>query len=256
MSERRQAPGVSPTERHAHHEQLASVTPRGAARFLVIVVLSLTALSLIGQAAKHFLPDFVLRDRFAETFDVDQEGNIPTLYSALAILGCAYLLWVIARVEREIGGRFTWHWRLMAVIFVGLAADEYLAIHEEINPRLNLSDFTQFSAAAIMVVFVLGFAVVFFPLLLQLPPPVRGLFSLAGATFLSGAVVMETVGGHYVTVWGHDSMKYVLCTTVEELLEMMGIVLFIYTLLRYLTQGGRDVLLALRLRAHPERAGT
>ena len=50
--------------------------------------------------------------------------------------------------------------------------------------------------------------------------------------------------------------RYVLCTTVEELLEMMGIVLFIYTLLRYLTQGGRDVLLALRLRAHPERAGT
>ena len=37
---------------------------------------------------------------------------------------------------------------------------------------------------------------------------------------------------------------------------MMGIVLFIYALLRYLTKGGREVVLALRLRAHPERAGT
>ena len=143
------------------------VTPRGVARFLVIVVLSLTALSLIGQAAKHFLPDFVLRDRFAEIFDVDQEGNIPTLYSALAI-------------------------------------------HEEINPRLNLSDFTQFSAAALGGVFVVVFAVVLFPLLLQLPPPLRRLFVLAGLTFLGGAI----------------------------------------------TQGGRQVLLALELRAHPERAGT
>jgi hypothetical protein len=91
------------------------------------MVLSLTVLSLIGQLAVHFAPDFVVRDRFARTFNVDEEGNIPALYSTLTILGCAVLLRVIARIEREAGGRWSRQWTLMSIIFLGLAADEFLA---------------------------------------------------------------------------------------------------------------------------------
>lgn len=197
-SEHRKSPGVSPTGRHVDHEQRASITPRGAAHLLVLVVLSLTALSLIGQAAKHFLPDFVLRDRFAATFNLDEEGNVPTLYSTLAILSCAVLLRVIARIEREEGGRFSRHWTLMSIIFLGLAVDEFLFLHEEINYRLDLSGFTQWSWVGVGIVFVLAFAFLFFRMIVQLPSPVRRLFILAGLIYLSGAIVMETVGGHYV----------------------------------------------------------
>ena len=249
MSERRADPGRTPTELPIEHEQKASVTPRGAARFLVLVVLSLTALSLIGQVAVHFAPDFVVRDRFAGTFNVDEEGNIPTLYSTLTLLGCAVLLRVIARTDREAGGRWSRHWTLMSIIFLGLAADEFLALHEEVDSRLDLSGFTQWSWVAVGIVFVVAVALVFIRLIVQLPPPVRRLFILAALIYLSGAIVMETVGGHYVTVWGHDSLSYALCTTAEELLEMMGVVVFIYALLRYLTQDGRKVVLALEVRA-------
>jgi hypothetical protein len=82
---------------------------------------------------------------------------------------------------------------------------------------------------------------------------VRRLFILAGLIYLSGAIVIETVGGHYVTVWGHDSIRYVLCTTAEEFLEMIGIVVFIYALLKYMTKGGREVVLALEVRADQDR---
>jgi hypothetical protein len=249
MSEHLRIPGVTPTGRHAEPEQKVSVTPRGAARSLFLVVLSLTALSLLGQVAVYFAPDFVLRDRFLATFNVDKEGNIPTLYSTLAILSCALLLRVIARIEREAGGRLSRHWMLMSIIFLGLAVDEFLFLHEEINPRLDLSGFTQWSWVAVGIVFVLVFAFIFFQMIVQLPPPVRRLFILAGLIYLSGAIVMETVGGHYVTAWRRDSMRYVLCTAAEEFLEMTGIVVFIYALLRYLTQGGREVLLALEVRA-------
>jgi multidrug transporter EmrE-like cation transporter len=252
-SERRKSPGVSPTGRHVDHEQRASITPRGAVHLLVLVVLSLTALSLIGQAAKHFLPDFVLRDRFAATFNLDEEGNVPTLYSTLAILSCAVLLRVIARIEREEGGRFSRDWTLMSIIFLGLAVDEFLFLHEEINYRLDLSGFTQWSWVAVGIVFVLVFAFLFFRMVVQLPSPVRRLFILAGLIYLSGAIVIETVGGHYVTVWGHDSIRYVLCTTAEEFLEMIGIVVFIYALLKYMTKGGREVVLALEVRADQDR---
>jgi hypothetical protein len=250
---RRPNPDVTPTEHHIEHEQKASVTPRGVVRTLVLVVLSLTVLSLLGQVAVHLLPDFVVRDRFAATFNVDEEANIPTLYSTLAILVCAVLLRVIARIEREGGGRLSRHWTLMSIIFFGLAVDEFLVLHEEINYRLDLSSFTRWSWVAIGIIFVFVVALIFLRMIVQLPSPVRRLFILAGLIYLSGAIVIETLGGHYVTVWGHDSMRYVLCTAAEEFLEMMGIVVFIYALLTFLTQGGREVVMALEVRAHPDQ---
>jgi hypothetical protein len=247
MAERGRGPGVIPTGRHLESEQKVSVSPRGVARSLVLVVVSLTALSLLGQLAVHFLPDFVLRDRLVATFNLDEEGNISALYSTLAILSCAGLLWVIARIEREAGGRWWRHWTLLSVIFVGLAVDEFLALHEEIDSRLDLSEVTQWSWVAVGIVFVVVVACIFLRMVVQLPRPVRRRFILAGLLYLSGTIVMETVGGHYVTVWGHDSMAYALCTTAEELLEMIGIVVFISALLSYLTQGGRNVVLAVEL---------
>jgi hypothetical protein len=239
--------------RNVEHEQKASITPRGATRFLVLVVLSLTVLSLLGQLAAHFVPDFVGRNRFVATFNVDEEGNIPALYSTLAIASCAFLLWVIARVEREASGRFSRHWTLMSIIFLGLAVDEFLSFHEAINPHLDLSGFTQFSWVAIGIAFVFVLVFIFFRVIVQLSSPVRRLFILAGFIYLSGAIVMETLTGRYITVWGLNSMKYVLCTAAEEFLEMMGIVVFVYALLTYLTQGGRQVVLALEVRTHQDR---
>jgi hypothetical protein len=44
-------------------------------------------------------------------------------------------------------------------------------------------------------------------------------------------------------------LRYALCVTAEEFLEMMGIVVFIYALLSYLTQDGRKAVLSWELRA-------
>ena len=248
MSERRRDPSVTLTEAHLEHEQKASITPRGAARFLVLMALSLTALSLLGQVALHVAPDFVVRDRFATTFNVDEEGNIPTLYSTLTILGCALLLWVIARIEREARGRFSRHWTLMSIVFLGLAVDEFLFLHEEINSRLDLSSVTQWSWVSVGIVLVFVFAFIFFRMIAHLPPSLRRLFIIAGLIYVSGAIVMETLGGHYVTVWGHNSLRYAVCVTSEEFLEMIGIAVFIYALLKYLTQRGRNVVLTCEVR--------
>jgi hypothetical protein len=86
MSERRRDLEVTLTAGHVRLQQGASVSPGKAARFLVFVVLSLTVLSLLGQVAVHLLPDFLLRDPLAAAFNVDAEGNIPALYSTLALL--------------------------------------------------------------------------------------------------------------------------------------------------------------------------
>ncbi|HYT25258.1 MAG TPA: hypothetical protein VEP73_02060, partial [Actinomycetota bacterium] len=77
-----------------------SLSPRRVARRLALVVAVLTLLSLMGQLAVLYLPDFPLRDFTARLFNVDQEVNLPSIYSALALLACSVLLALIARSER------------------------------------------------------------------------------------------------------------------------------------------------------------
>ena len=114
----------------ARLELACSVSPWRVARLLALVVATLTLLSVLGRLAVLFLPDFPLRDFAARLFDLDQEMNIPTVYSALAILVCAALLAVIARSQGLVeGARHDRHWWALSLIFVGLAGDELFGFH-------------------------------------------------------------------------------------------------------------------------------
>ena len=146
----------------------------------------------------------------------------------------------------------------MSIILLGLAIDEFLALHEEINSRPRpLGVHTVLCGCRWRCL-----RPRLCPRLLPDAPsaPSTGETPVhpRRVIYLSGAVVLETVGGHYVTVWGHSSMKYVLCTAAEEFLEMLGIVVLIYALLRFLTQDGREILLTLevhnRIRSRTDRS--
>ena len=65
----------------------------------------------------------------------------------------------------------------------------------------------------------------------------------AGAIFVGGAIGVEMLGGHWFVTQGRDNVTYVALQTLEETMEMMGIVVFIYALAEYL-----DEHLDLRLR--------
>ena len=46
---------------------------------------------------------------------------------------------------------------------------------------------------------------------------------------------MEMVGGYYLTFYGKHNITYAILMTIEEFLEMLGIVVFIYALLSYMS---------------------
>jgi hypothetical protein len=60
------------------------------------------------------------------------------------------------------------------------------------------------------------------------------LFLVSGATFISGAIGFELFGGRHLELHGNNNATYALFQTCEETLEMLGIALFIYTLLTYI----------------------
>jgi hypothetical protein len=215
-----------------------SISPWRVTRLLAMVVAALTLLSVLGRLAVLGLPDFPLRDFTARLFDLDQEMNIPTVYSALAILACSALLAVIARSQRRVGGaRDDRHWWALSLIFLGLAFDELLSFHEELTGRVDFGAFsrvTLFSWVVLGAAFVLAVAAAFSRFLTRLPAATRRLFLLAGAVFVAGAIVMEAVSGYYGGPGRQDSLAYVIVAHVEEVLEMAGIVVFIYASLSYL----------------------
>jgi len=78
-------------------------------------------------------------------------------------------------------------------------------------------------------------AAIFLPRWWQLEPTPRWWFAASAAVYLSGAVGFEMIGGAiYEASNGQGGAAYALAYTVEETLEMVGLVMLTYTLLSWI----------------------
>lgn len=174
----------------------------------------------------------------AARFDLDHEINIPTWYSSMALMGCALLLAMIAVARKQAGARYVIHWGLLALIFAYLSVDETAVLHEILNVpfrrRLGTHGFLHFAWVIPASVCVCAFAVAYAKFLLHLPRKTARWFIFAGALYVGGALGVELIGGACADWYGFYSMRYLVAMTAEELLEMLGIVAFIYALLEYM----------------------
>ena len=70
----------------------------------------------------------------------------------------------------------------------------------------------------------------------NLPVKTRACFLIAALLYLGGAVGLELIDGNYAEIHGKTNLIYMLLSTVEEALEMAGIIVFIYGLLGYISE--------------------
>ncbi|AEG92761.1 candidate membrane protein [Ramlibacter tataouinensis TTB310] len=186
-------------------------------------------------------------------FYLDQEGNVPTWFSSLLLLISALLLGLIAGLKQRARDRFHAQWLLLALLFLGLSLDESASFHEVlINPMVKAFDlrgvlrFGWVIAGALFAVAVLLYYLRF---LGSLPARTRALFLVSGGLYVLGAVGMEMVGGYFFIepetagIAGADLVPYMVAMTLEETLEMTGILVFIHTLLDYLKSSSPVILL-------------
>lgn len=227
---------------------------RITSRKISFVLLGIIFFLLIANLAiiyLRFVKGFEHLKGFSHGFYFDAEANFPSLYSALAILFSAVLLWLIGGLNTEKENGTAFYWKFLAIVFVFLAMDEFGSLHEyTIQPMRRMMNessldsgylyFAWFIPYAI-VVFVIG--LVLFRFLFGLPARTRWLFIVGGGIFFAGAIGMEMIGGKYWSEqdWAIDGsdeidVRYALIITVEELLEMLGIVIFIFALSEYYLQ--------------------
>jgi hypothetical protein len=238
----RPAPGVgqNPTP------LLLEVSKRQWTRLLVSCVVVLHLLN-IPAVLFRFVWSLPGSSYYVAFFGVSGEGKLPTFYSGLTFLAAAALLGLIWAHERRRHGPFRWHWAALAVIFVLLAMDEMLELHELasdiVRSRLQIEDGWFYNAWVIPAGVVLLFlSVLFLRFVMHLPARTRTLFIVAGAVFVSGAVGLEMAGGAYASVNGQD-LTYGVIASVEEVLEMAGIVVMLYALVDHIERHAPQTLL-------------
>ncbi len=177
--------------------------------------------------------------KFRHIFDIfyfNSEGNLPTLYSVIAILCAAALLFLVGFITKETKRHIFKYWIILGSIFVLLAYDEAAQIHERLAflrtyvPEENLNIF--YWAWVIPYGLLTIFSGLFFlGFLKKLPLRTSMLFISAGAVYVTGALIFEMLPG-YFDIQNPVSMFFFL--TTEELLEMIGIVIFIYAILDHI----------------------
>ena len=210
-----------------------SINSRKIARTLAFIAVALVVFSVSVSAYEVISGTEILNK-----LDVDWEGSLPSYFSSLLLIGSSVLLGIIAFHKKANRDDYSLHWLGLSIIFFLLSIDETVAIHEgfvyPLQDLLGASGFFYYAWVIPGIICVGIFGLAYWRFVMHLPPKARKLFILAGMIFLSGAIGMELIGGKWADTIGIENLVYVLIVTVEESLEMTGIVVFIYALLQYL----------------------
>jgi hypothetical protein len=179
-------------------------------------------------------------------FNLDRELNFPTWYSTLMLGFCSVLLKIIAIGKKQQCNRYATDWQLLSLIFLLLAIDEILSIHEiliipEVSDALKLPWFLHSMWVIPGILFVLWFAKRYWKFSRQLPPKSRQHFITAAFTYIGGALIMEMIGSYVAEAQGQQNLTYALVATAEEIMEMIGVIIFIYGLLYYLSNWAEKI---------------
>jgi hypothetical protein len=223
-----------------------SLYPGSIARVLWTTASLLVFASIAGDLTTYFTGhDHVYG--LIPLFCLNAEQNIPTFFSALLLLFASLLLAVITMLEKKRWSVPVLYWATLSFGFFLMAADELLCLHEKTQGlmRTLLGDGAlgvfYFAWVIPGLVLVLGVSIFFLKFLLGLPLKTRISFIAAAVLYVGGCIGFELVGGHYAESHGQNNLIFGVMTTVEESLEMAGIIVFIRGLLAHIADNYKEV---------------
>jgi hypothetical protein len=209
---------------------------------LVLTMMLTGALSALGLFASYMMHKFndgqnELIKKLVNLFVMNYEGNIPTLFSFFLLNSCCFLLINIFLYQKYLKSKGSLHWLFLSLIFFLLAFDEAASVHEKLIPLtqvyLGAKGWFHFGWIIPAGILVLAIGVFYVRFLMALPRTIAGLSLLAGALYIGGGLLIEMPEGAYAEVYGQDSFGFHAFTVVEETLEMVGLSLYLYTLMRF-----------------------
>ncbi|MHB0998078.1 MAG: hypothetical protein ACYC27_02440 [Armatimonadota bacterium] len=172
---------------------------------------------------------------FARLLNVDTESNLPTWYSSSLLLAASFILYFIGDRTKYNAGKFASYWKILSGIFLFLSIDEACCIHEMIGLKIqsvfNTSGFVLYAWVIPWSIMLLIIWFTYMQFLKSLPIRVNKLFLLSAICYIGGAIGVEMIEAQYHSInGGQIDLIYSLMTNIEEIMEMFGVVIFIYAL--------------------------
>lgn len=207
-----------------------------AVKALVAASVALVLLSTAGQILK-FVTGHDTAKGFIPLFHVATEGNVFTYYSALLLLLAAGMCAWIGRAARLRGRPFARHWTALAAILLLFSVDDATAVHERlivpVRDLLGVGGLLYFAWVIPGALFALAVAAFFLRFVSHLPRSTRRHIVVGAALFFGGALGMELLGGLHYESYGDQTVTYSVLTTVEESLELAGVLVLLRGLFRH-----------------------
>ncbi len=234
---------ASPVEPHVGSASAAgdrdgSVLRIDAARILRWYVIAIGF--ALGLGALRFGVEVALDrpyNELAPFLSVDKEASLPTWVSVMLLGAIGGFMHLAASAARAGGEGTARSWKVLAWIFIYMAADELVAIHEGFD-RLGASlvpggGLFHFGWVVFGLVAVTAAGLGFLPFLLRLRRITAVRLFVAGAVYVFGALGLEMLGGLVVEATEGSFWRGVMAM-VEETFEMVGLALALRAVLLHL----------------------
>jgi len=218
---------------------IIKVKPKCIFLYIFVPIVFLVLAHVLGQLATfNIIPRFRGYDLLVIFFNLDGEANLPTLYSVCEWFLCVIFLALIGFFDRKtLSSRYLYWWGL-AIIFIFLLIDEFISFHELSEQILALFNIKVllFPNAWVLIyaVALVPIALAYLQFMIHLPQKTKYLFIFSFMVFMLGAAVTESLELFHMEIYGDDKYHYLYFVTVEETLEMMGLLIFIYALASHL----------------------
>lgn len=217
-----------------------TLVPNKIAQFLAAIIAVLFTANLASLAHAYKFGGSGI-----DLFNFDNEASLPSYYSSVSLLFSSVLLAFIATSAKYRGRQYHRYWQSLAIIFAYLSIDEALSIHEKLgHVGIGLDGFKSIHYVWVIPygLVTISLAICYIHLLVSLSRRIRFLIIAAGFIYVAGAIGCEIVGGYYAYLNGDDNIIFMLITTAEELLEMIGIAIFIYALTLHIAASPHNLL--------------
>ncbi|MEK6481252.1 hypothetical protein WJR50_27160 [Catalinimonas sp. 4WD22] len=196
----------------------------------LIIVASLLLLNLIQQ----FLIYQGILPKLITFIDLNEENNFPSFFSGMNLIFTGLIVLLISLCNDK-KNKFYKHWFFISFLFFFLGTDELASIHERVGRYTSIflgveNTIGGFIWVLPFSIFLLILAYFYLPFLLHLPYKYKKLLIIASIVFVGGGMVMESIGSTLVGVSDYYPLEYI----IEETMEMLGVIIFLYAFFKYL----------------------
>ncbi len=200
---------------------------------LFSITLTLAILSILGTGIEILFGAWKIMG-INYLFNFGSEQNIPTIFTTFLFLLAALLQFFIYLNTKK--SRISRYWIGLFLLFIYLAIDEVCVVHERIlRTAKQIFSSANFNSHFIIMatVFIITVIFLFYRFLFLIPKKYLLIAILSAIVYLVGAVGFEVISIFYLKT-SKGGFILEMISTIEELLEITGIILYISFILKYI----------------------